>query len=79
MLMSWLKRTARLGALLNTQGNDEEDGLALDRLLHGQSVIGQTCESYYSNRHFHQRLTFAHVKRGQRRLTRSVSPIEICR
>lgn len=40
--MSWLNRIARLGALLNTQGNEEEDGIALDRLLHGQSVIGST-------------------------------------
>lgn len=40
--MTWFKRKTKLGALLNTTGNEEDDGLALDRLLHGSTVIGQT-------------------------------------
>ncbi len=42
MFTSWLKRKARLGALLQSSGNEDEDGLALDRILHGQSVIAKT-------------------------------------
>jgi hypothetical protein len=43
MSLSWFKRKARLDTLLQSQGDDDEDALSLDRLLHGQSVIGQTC------------------------------------
>jgi hypothetical protein len=39
---SWLKRKARLGTLLQSNGDEDEDGLALDRILHGQSVIAKT-------------------------------------
>ncbi|SRR6266403_1966932 len=42
MFTSWLKRKARLGTLLQTNGDEDEDGLALDRILHGQSVIAKT-------------------------------------
>lgn len=42
MLTSWLKRKARLGTLLQSTGNEDQDGLALDRILHGQSVIAKT-------------------------------------
>lgn len=42
MSQSWPRRRARLGALLDTEDEDEQ-ALALDRLLHGQSVIGKTC------------------------------------
>jgi hypothetical protein len=42
MFTSWLKRKARLGALLQSSGDEDEDGLALDRILHGQSVIAKT-------------------------------------
>ena len=42
MFTSWLKRKARLGALLQSNGDEDEDGLALDRILHGQSVIAKT-------------------------------------
>ena len=41
---SWLARKKRLGVILNTapSGGETEEGLALDRLLHGQAVIGKT-------------------------------------
>jgi hypothetical protein len=39
-------RKARLGALLQSSGDEEEDGLALDRILHGQSVIAKTGVQY---------------------------------
>ncbi|KAK0186359.1 kinase-like protein [Armillaria mellea] len=42
MSLSWIKRKSRLQELLKSHGDEEEDGLALDRLLHGQSVIGKT-------------------------------------
>lgn len=43
MSLSWANRKARLQALLQSRGDEDKDGLALDRLLHGQSVIGKTC------------------------------------
>jgi hypothetical protein len=42
MFTSWLKRTARLGTLLQSNGDEDQDALALDRILHGQSVIAKT-------------------------------------
>jgi hypothetical protein len=45
MALPWTKRKARLSSLLDIQGDDDSEGLALDRILHGQSVIGKTCES----------------------------------
>jgi hypothetical protein len=42
MFTSWLKRKARLGILLQSNGDEDQDGLALDRILHGQSVIAKT-------------------------------------
>jgi len=42
MFTSWLKRKARLGTLLQSDGDEDQDGLALDRILHGQSVIAKT-------------------------------------
>lgn len=42
MSASWLKRKTRLNALLGEQDNEDAQGLALDRILHGQSVIGKT-------------------------------------
>jgi hypothetical protein len=42
MFTSWIKRKARLGTLLQSNGDEVEDGLALDRILHGQSVIART-------------------------------------
>lgn len=44
MPLTWHTRKSRLGSLLNNGGDEEEEALALDRLLHGQSVIGKTCE-----------------------------------
>ena len=41
MSLSWTKRKSLLGSLLNSSDDDEE-GLALDRILHGQQVIGRT-------------------------------------
>jgi len=52
MSQSWHKRKARLGALLQITGassqTEDEDqllGVALDRILHGQRVIGKTGKS----------------------------------
>ncbi|OCH86956.1 kinase-like protein [Obba rivulosa] len=45
MSKSWRKRKARLGTLLESKGDEDEDGLALDRILHGQSVIGKTSKT----------------------------------
>jgi hypothetical protein len=42
MFTSWLKRKARLGTLFQSNGDEDQDGLALDRILHGQSVIAKT-------------------------------------
>ncbi|KAI6169817.1 hypothetical protein EDD17DRAFT_33110 [Pisolithus thermaeus] len=41
MSLSWAERKALLGSLLRVQDDDEE-GLALDRVLHGQNVVGKT-------------------------------------
>lgn len=38
----WRKRKTRLDGLLNEQGDEDAKSLALDRILHGQSVIGKT-------------------------------------
>ncbi|KAH9169186.1 kinase-like protein, partial [Lactarius sanguifluus] len=45
MFTSWLKRKARLSVLLQSNGDEDEDGLALDRILHGQSVIAKTAKT----------------------------------
>lgn len=42
MSTPWLKRKARLRVLLKTTADEEEAGRALDRILHGQNVIGKT-------------------------------------
>ncbi|KAJ3573913.1 hypothetical protein NP233_g2126 [Leucocoprinus birnbaumii] len=42
MSLSWLQRKAKLSVLLKSEGDEEADGIALDRLLHGQKVIGKT-------------------------------------
>ncbi|KAH7919938.1 hypothetical protein BV22DRAFT_1022106 [Leucogyrophana mollusca] len=42
MSLLWSTRKTRLDALLNSNGDEDEEGLALDRILHGQSVIGKT-------------------------------------
>lgn len=43
MSLSWSQRKARLASLLKSgQGDEDAEGLALDRILHGQSVIGKT-------------------------------------
>ncbi|KAJ7444570.1 kinase-like domain-containing protein [Mycena galericulata] len=45
MSTSWLKRKARLRALLKTSADEDAAGLALDRILHGQNVIGKTAKT----------------------------------
>ncbi|KAH9958115.1 kinase-like domain-containing protein [Russula dissimulans] len=45
MSTSWLKRRARLGTLIQSSGDEDEDGLALDRILHGQSVVAKTAKT----------------------------------
>ncbi|KAJ7097586.1 kinase-like domain-containing protein [Mycena epipterygia] len=42
MSTTWLKRKARLRVLLKTTVDEDAAGLALDRILHGQNVIGKT-------------------------------------
>ena len=44
MSVSWIQRKQRLAVLLSSEGDEDADGLALDRLLHGQNVIGKTCK-----------------------------------
>lgn len=42
MSLLWLQRKAKLSTLLKSEGDEDADGIALDRLLHGQNVIGKT-------------------------------------
>ncbi|KAG1874823.1 kinase-like protein [Suillus subluteus] len=44
MSLSWTKRKTLLGSLLNSS-DEEEEGLALDRILHGQRIIGRTART----------------------------------
>lgn len=44
MSLSWTKRKTLLGSLLNSSDDDDE-GLALDRILHGQRIIGRTART----------------------------------
>ncbi|KAG1732861.1 kinase-like protein [Suillus paluster] len=44
MSLSWTRRKTLLSSLLNSSDDDEE-GLALDRILHGQQVIGKTART----------------------------------
>ena len=45
MSPTWANRKSRLVTLLNVKpGDEEEEGLALDRLSHGQHVIGRSGE-----------------------------------
>ncbi len=46
MSLSWLQRKTKLATLLRSQGDEDADGTVLDRILHGQNVIGKTCESF---------------------------------
>ncbi|TFY77005.1 hypothetical protein EWM64_g7008 [Hericium alpestre] len=41
-ITSWKQRKARMGTLLQSRGDEDADGLTLDRVLHSQSVIGKT-------------------------------------
>ncbi|KAJ6598203.1 kinase-like domain-containing protein [Mycena vulgaris] len=45
MSTPWLTRKARLRALLKTTSDEDAAGLALDRILHGQNVIGKTTKT----------------------------------
>ncbi|KAG6844754.1 hypothetical protein H0H87_003977 [Tephrocybe sp. NHM501043] len=45
MSLSWGQRKLRLASLLNSRGDEDEEGLSLDRILHGQSVIGKTAKT----------------------------------
>jgi hypothetical protein len=42
MSTPWLKRKARLRALLKSPADEDTAGRALDRILHGQRVIGKS-------------------------------------
>ncbi|GJE90297.1 kinase-like protein [Phanerochaete sordida] len=42
---SWRKRKTRLNNLLTDDGDEDAKALALDRILHGQSVIGRTART----------------------------------
>jgi hypothetical protein len=44
MPLTWTQRKVRLDCLLDNQEDDDAGALVMDRLLHGQSVIGKTCE-----------------------------------
>ncbi|KAF9531501.1 kinase-like domain-containing protein [Crepidotus variabilis] len=45
MSLSWHQRKERLAVLLKSDGDDDADGLVLDRLMHGQTVIGKTAKT----------------------------------
>ncbi|KAH7909466.1 kinase-like protein [Hygrophoropsis aurantiaca] len=45
MSLLWSSRKTRLAALLNVHGDEGEEGIALDRILHGQNVIGKTART----------------------------------
>ncbi|KAI0028858.1 kinase-like domain-containing protein [Vararia minispora EC-137] len=45
MYTTWSTRKQRLGVLLGSDGSETEEGLALDRLLHGQRIIGGTSKT----------------------------------
>ncbi|GLB40896.1 putative protein tyrosine kinase [Lyophyllum shimeji] len=45
MSLSWAQRKARLALLLKSHGDEDAEALALDRILHGQSVIGKTSKT----------------------------------
>ncbi|KAJ3805753.1 kinase-like protein [Lentinula aff. lateritia] len=45
MSLSWDQRKTRLQELLKSSGDEDEDGIGLDRLLHGQNVIGKTVKT----------------------------------
>lgn len=45
MSLSWAERKDHLSSLLQARGDDEE-GIALDRILHGQNTIGKTCKFF---------------------------------
>ncbi|KAF8188973.1 kinase-like domain-containing protein [Pholiota molesta] len=47
MSLSWRQRKTRLATLLNgnNQGDEDAEGVAVDRLMHGQSVIGKTAKT----------------------------------
>jgi len=42
MSLSWRSRKERLKVLLKSFGDEDADGIALDRLMHGQNIIGKT-------------------------------------
>ena len=39
---AWFHRKAKLQTLLGNCGDDEEEGLTLDRILHGESSVRKT-------------------------------------
>lgn len=43
--LSWAERKDLLSSLLQTRGDDDE-GIALDGVLHGQNTIGKTCKFF---------------------------------
>ncbi|KAF5310174.1 hypothetical protein D9619_010214 [Psilocybe cf. subviscida] len=45
MSLSWHQRKARLALLLKTAEDEDAEAEALDRLMHGQSVIGKTAKT----------------------------------
>ncbi|GBE86225.1 kinase-like protein [Sparassis crispa] len=45
MSTTWHRRKTRLGILLDADGDEDAESLALDRILHGQSVIGKTSKT----------------------------------
>lgn len=45
MSLSWTQRKTRLASLLKSRGDEDADGIAIDRLMHGQRVIGKTSKT----------------------------------
>ena len=51
MSLSWNQRKLRLAALLKSGGNEDEEGIALDRLTHGQNVLYVSIHCQLSKSH----------------------------
>lgn len=47
MSLSWRKRKTRLSSLIGANGGEDAEAQVLDQLMHGQTVIGKTCEYFF--------------------------------
>lgn len=77
-ILPWVKRKARLNKLLKRHDEDEDAAaLALDRILHGQNVIGATCMINFFSLCFLDSQTFRQPKQIRSRICDSETRISI--